>query len=394
MADQICNGILTSQSGVNFTSALHTPNYGSNEPIVTSLAGLSEIRLAKLKKQVATRQSQVTSAKVKSKKYSEKTRFESSNSKMVYQARVDALKLRLFPFTGRTSTENGLTGAYASSIRFSVENRSQSDLTFKMKLQNGFDTVVATAKVSSASGQQIIEIPSSEFQVVKDFEELSEAATIEIELENTEPKAIDIDFFDSIIIKKDLNKPLATKEFQKLFALYARDYGMKRNESDKLVRRLIKQLYDPIVQLKALEIIDHPSYLNYFLKAYDLKLQYLAGSTSPLVRPLSNSALIAFFGSKSIFRHRSIPVETGLFAQEHGDLSHAAQLICLLYGLSARESEVVINFYSKLLRSGGASEMWAIWEAFFDGAGNSSPTEPRFWRDRVNDALEANQPSN
>ncbi len=214
------------------------------------------------------------------------------------------------------------SSAMVNGLQLTVMNRSSSPLNLLLIFMEGFDIIRAEVQIPVSYERQNIEIPLAELKITRSEKPLL-YGHFEIVASTNDLSPIRFQLFDSLIFKKD----------------------------------------------------------PYFLKQYNLNLRVLKGSVEPFFKTVTGRPSLRFFGASATVRQNSIPVESGFFGQEHGELSHTYQLICLLYGMTREEANVIRVFYNQLATSGGAPEFWSIWDTLFDGNGNTLPTEPRFWRD-------------
>ncbi len=169
-----------------------------------------------------------------------------------------------------------------------------------------------------------------------------------------------------IVFERD---PRDERVFKDLLARISK-HSLK--DSERILKTIIKNLFDPKAAAYALSVANNPKLKNIFLNENDLTLFELEQKVSA----------DGFFG-----RHKKmpdwplVPIEVEPFAKEHGADSHLLQLIAATYDVDVRVRKKIVHLFNFVFQANDAN-IWRLWDIIFDGPGNRLPSTPRYWRDR------------
>lgn len=176
---------------------------------------------------------------------------------------------------------------------------------------------------------------------------------------------------------------------------FARHYeipsdGRTPESNKKLIHKAINNLYNPQIQKKVAlisneEVLAKVEQMGYRFITLNDKVEQVDffGSESEFnyISPVNSNHSSSYLDTG---RHTpSIPLETGDFANDHGAISHARQILAITYNMSKTEKEHFKGFVGSMF--GSNITRWALWDIFFDAPGNALPNSPRFWRDLQED---------
>lgn len=151
-----------------------------------------------------------------------------------------------------------------------------------------------------------------------------------------------------------------------------------------MLRKAFKSLYDPAVQAE-IAAIPEAQVLSQ-LQAFGYRFIYLKGKVSQpeffgdIFNYISPENSLSTSPYLETGKHTpSLPIETGIFATDHGAISHARQVLALTHDLTPLEKKQFMGFIGSMF--GTNTMRWSLWDIIFDAPGNTLPNSPRFWRD-------------
>jgi hypothetical protein len=200
---------------------------------------------------------------------------------------------------------------------------------------------------------------------------------------------------DSIIYERDLRSPELLDSLTGLYLNYdsfkavwpwslgpnkmPRTYspekpGARRKMRD-LLERIVESYYDPVHIQRTLDVQKMGD------SAIHESLNRAGVKSIVQSQQLASSPFFFYSAGEIITAQPAIPIETGLFGEEHFDRAHADQVFTILQGLNAADSQLFLKLLSGCF--GARKDGWTLWDILFDAPGNRLPNSPRFWRDQM-----------